>query len=75
MIKRMRSWYTKAEFEKNDAGCPRTEARLLDLVLTNNSRHRIAFWGMVLITSLPRIDVWNYTAFLFNYQFILWRLL
>ena len=22
MIKKMRSWYNKAEFEKNDAGCP-----------------------------------------------------
>ena len=58
MIKKMRSWYTKVEFEKNDAGCPRTEAMLIDPVLTNNNQHRIAFWGMVFITSLPRIDVW-----------------
>ena len=69
MIKKMRSWYTKTEFEKNDAGCPVTEAMFIDLVLTNNSQRRIAFWGMVLITSLPRIDVWQYTGFLFIYFF------
>jgi len=31
---------------------------VIDLVLTINNQRRIAFWGMVLTTSLPRIDVW-----------------
>jgi hypothetical protein len=42
-----------------------------DPVLTNNSQRRIAFWGMVLEISLPRIDVWQYTASIFKLQFFL----
>ena len=60
----MRNWYTKAKFEKNDAGCTLELGHSLDPVLTINSQHRIAFWGMVI--SLPRIDVWKYTVSLFN---------
>ena len=45
MIKKMRNWYTKAKFEKNDAGCTLELGHSLDLVLTINNRHRMPPFG------------------------------
>jgi hypothetical protein len=64
MIKKMRSWYNKQSSERTTLAVAGTGAMQIDLVLTISSQRRIAFWGMVLGASLPRIDVWLYTAFL-----------
>jgi len=60
----MRSWYNKQSSERTTLVVAGTGAMKIDLVLTINSQRRIASWGMVLSASLPRIDVWLYTAFL-----------
>jgi hypothetical protein len=60
----MRSWYNKQSSERTTLVVAGTGAIQIDLVLTINSQRRIASWGMVLSASLPRIDVWLYTAFL-----------